>query len=101
MEKKPILNIPLRQWTMTATEWEKQNPILLKGQHGINSDTDKFKIGDGESPWSELSYANVTPEELAALLKEQNLSNGIHIGDTPPGNTNLLWLKPVGTLDSK
>lgn len=31
----------------TAAAWEAANPVLLKGEMGIEYDTNKFKIGDG------------------------------------------------------
>lgn len=43
----------------TSSEWNSKNPILFKGEVGIESDTSKFKFGDGESDWKTLSYAGV------------------------------------------
>ena len=34
-----------------------KDPILKKGQFGIESDTLQFKIGDGTTPWRYLPYA--------------------------------------------
>lgn len=31
----------------TAANWQSANPILLKGEFGIEIDTSKIKIGDG------------------------------------------------------
>ena len=42
----------------TAAKWEEINPVLLEGEIGIENDTGLFKIGDGITSWSELSYAN-------------------------------------------
>ena len=39
-----------------ATAWTTTNPTLLKGEIGIEIDTNKFKIGDGTKKWNELSY---------------------------------------------
>lgn len=39
-----------------ATAWTTANPVLMKGEIGIETDTNKFKIGDGTSAWSALSY---------------------------------------------
>lgn len=41
--------------------WSAVNPILDNGEQGYETDTGKFKIGDDESRWSELSY--FIPEE--------------------------------------
>ena len=34
------------------------NPILLKGEIGIEIDTNKIKIGDGVKTWTQLDYVN-------------------------------------------
>lgn len=41
----------------TAAEWTAANPILTQGEFGYESDTTKFKIGDGTASWTELGYA--------------------------------------------
>ena len=41
----------------TAANWTAANPLLLGGEIGIESDTNKFKIGDGSTLWAGLSYA--------------------------------------------
>jgi hypothetical protein len=42
----------------TATQWTTSNPLLLAGEMGWESDTNKFKIGDGTLLWNALSYAS-------------------------------------------
>lgn len=42
----------------TAANWTQQNPILLKGEIGIEIDSKKFKFGDGVSNWNDLKYAS-------------------------------------------
>jgi hypothetical protein len=39
-----------------SANWESQNPVLLSGEPGYETDTGKFKIGDGNSTWSNLNY---------------------------------------------
>ena len=39
-----------------ATAWTTANPVLMKGEIGIETDPNKFKIGDGTKTWSALSY---------------------------------------------
>ena len=41
----------------TSTNWNTNNPTLAKGQIGIETDTRKFKFGDGITPWTALNYA--------------------------------------------
>ena len=40
----------------TATSWSEANPVLLKGEVGIESDTNQIKIGDGTTAWNDLIY---------------------------------------------
>lgn len=42
----------------TAANWASNNPVLLKGELGLEIDTLKFKFGDGVSTWTSLSYAS-------------------------------------------
>ena len=46
----------------TATAWTTANPVLMKGEIGIETDTNKFKIGDGLKAWSALSYVGTQVE---------------------------------------
>ena len=41
----------------TAATWELVNPVLLKGEIGVESDTGRFKFGDGTTPWHYLAYS--------------------------------------------
>lgn len=40
----------------TARRWAGLNPILLEGEPGFETDTGRFKIGDGSTKWEELEY---------------------------------------------
>lgn len=50
-------NIQLRRGT--AAEWTATNPILADGEIGLETDTLSFKLGDGVTNWSTLSYGGV------------------------------------------
>jgi hypothetical protein len=41
-----------------ASVWAQVNPVLEGGEPGFESDTGKFKIGDGARNWSQLPYAS-------------------------------------------
>lgn len=43
-----------------STEWSSVNPILDSGEFGMETDTGKFKIGDGTTAWNSLSYKSDT-----------------------------------------
>jgi len=40
----------------TAANWTSANPTLLAGELGYESDTGKWKVGDGTTAWTSLAY---------------------------------------------
>ena len=59
-----------------AADWGKDTEkIWLKGEFLVESDTRKIKIGDGVNKYSALKYANMTPEEVDALVKQSSHSH--------------------------
>ena len=40
----------------TAAEWTAANPTMLQGEIGVETDTRRYKIGDGTTAWAGLSY---------------------------------------------
>lgn len=40
----------------TAAQWTAANPVLASGESGYESDTGKFKLGDGATLWTALAY---------------------------------------------
>lgn len=49
-----VTSIRLRRGT--AAQWTQTNPVLAAGEMGVESDTRKFKFGNGTSPWTSLAY---------------------------------------------
>jgi hypothetical protein len=41
----------------TAANWTSNNPTLAAGEMGLETDTAKWKMGDGTTSWNALSYA--------------------------------------------
>jgi len=57
----------MQQRRGTAAQWTAANPILAAGEIGFETDTSKFKMGNGSSTWTALQYfANAS--ELAAII---------------------------------
>ena len=55
----------------TAANWTSSNPVLRAGEFGIETDTLKFKIGNGSSTWTQIAnYANVTDAGLSNSLND-------------------------------
>ena len=40
----------------TAAEWTSANPVLAAGEIGFETDTSKFKFGDGTTAWADIPY---------------------------------------------
>ena len=40
----------------TAANWTSANPTLLAGEMGYETDSGKFKFGDGTTAWTSLTY---------------------------------------------
>lgn len=43
----------------TKANWESNDPVLLLGEPGVETDTKMIKVGDGTSTWLNLDYINV------------------------------------------
>jgi hypothetical protein len=41
----------------TAAQWASANPTLAVGELGVETDTNKFKVGTGSTAWNSLSYS--------------------------------------------
>lgn len=52
----------------TAAEWAAKNPLLLEDEPGFESDTGRYKFGDGLTAWNDLAY--VEPEVSITGLDE-------------------------------
>jgi hypothetical protein len=48
----------------TASQWAEVNPVLAVGEPGFESDTKKFKIGDGTTAWNNLKYVGADGGDL-------------------------------------
>jgi hypothetical protein len=56
----------------TASEWTSANPILAIGEFALELDTKRFKIGDGTTLWTALTYSSL----------DVNLTGGTNISIT-------------------
>ena len=80
-----LLNKKIMNRADTAANWTSNNPTLNAGEIGFESDTGKFKIGDGLSTWTGLSYAS-------SVLPSQT-SNGYKFLTTD--GTSTSWANPL------
>ena len=72
----------------TAANWTSANPVLSSGEIGYETDTGKFKIGNGTTNWTTASYV-ILPLSDYVLTSSKATSNGVASldanGDVPEG----------------
>ena len=54
-----MANIQLQFRRGTAAQWTSANPTLASGEMGLETDTAKFKIGNGSIAWNSLAYGGI------------------------------------------
>lgn len=54
----------------TAANWTSANPTLSDAELGLETDTRKFKIGDGSTAWASLSYGALTGSVSSANITQ-------------------------------
>lgn len=77
----------------TAANWTSTNPVVSANVFALESNTGKFKIGNGVTAWTSLAYAGTTSTEISSLtsslttayetytddaLTDHNVSTNIH-----------------------
>lgn len=66
------INVTLLMRNDPAAKWETENPVLAKGEIGIEIDTRKFKVGDGVTAWVALRYASGGNIEIKSAAPTEN-----------------------------
>jgi hypothetical protein len=72
----------MQQRKGTAAQWAAADPILNAGEIGWESDTNKFKIGDGTNHWDDLTYFLDATDMGGSFsdyvpLTQKNAANGV------------------------
>ena len=62
------LNTKIQLRNGTAAEWTAKNPVLLKGEMGIETDTHKIKVGDGSTAWKTLAYCGADTTDILNVI---------------------------------
>ena len=68
------LNIRIQLRNDTAENWTTQNPVLRKGEMGVEIDTGKTKIGNGTDNWTTLKYSGVDEDTIKGII-DKNRDN--------------------------
>ena len=69
MALNTLKSIDLVVKNMTSEEWEAWDGVLRLGQLGVETDTGKLKVGNGQDIYKNLEYLNMTPDDLEAFEK--------------------------------
>jgi hypothetical protein len=78
----------------TAAALTAANPVLPVGEIGIETDTNKFKIGDGTTAWNSLSYAPT----VSAVADGFVYDCGAYAALVPAAPTGISGTPGVGTM---
>ncbi len=82
----------------TASNWTSANPTLSSGEVGYETNTGKFKIGDGTTAWTSLAYA---VGQRVATTDNVTFNNLTVSGDlTVSGNTTTLNTATLSVEDN-
>jgi hypothetical protein len=94
-----VTQIQLRRGT--ASQWTSTNPTLAAGEQGFETDTGKFKIGNGSTAWTSLAYAAGTGT-VTSITAGTGLSGGaITTSGTIAIDSTVATLTGVQTLTNK
>ena len=67
MSETKTMNVRFQQKYDTAANWDVSSIVLLAGEIAVESDTGKFKFGDGEHVFKDLQYSGIDQAQLEAL----------------------------------
>jgi hypothetical protein len=85
----------------TAAQWTSTNPTLASGEQGFETDTGKFKIGNGSTAWTSLAYAAGTGT-VTSITAGTGLSGGaITTSGTIAIDSTVATLTGTQTLTNK
>jgi len=91
-----------------SQNWNYNDPVLMSGEPGYEMDTRKFKMGDGQTPWSQLPYySGVTGpagiSDVPGPIGETGATGSVGVtGPTgPQGSTGSIGVTgPIGPQGS-
>jgi hypothetical protein len=76
----------------TAAQWASTNPVLGAGEMGLETDTQKFKFGNGSSAWNSRPYAVAANDPTGVTVFWENVQNK---PDTFPAIWSEISEKPL------
>lgn len=93
----------MHQRIKTRLEFATESPVLQLGEHGLESDTGLFKIGDGKTRYNSLKYYG--KQDPVAPIATDGFITVVEHGDDPnyqrPLSAKVVyWLGSVEPLNS-
>lgn len=61
----------------SAVEWLSTNPVLGPGEPGLETPTQRMKIGDGVTAWVDLPYATYSARDLDTMFADLGLPDRV------------------------
>jgi hypothetical protein len=103
------MSVKIQLKRTTASAWTSLNPTLDNGEIGYETDTAKFKIGNGSTAWTSLAYANANlgsasldaladvtaPSPTTNDVLQWNGTAWVNVAASTVGATNLDGLSDV------
>lgn len=77
----------------TAANWTSTNPVLSQGELGLETDTAKYKIGNGSTAWASLAYG-----ALSGAVGALDLTHSGTIPSAPVGAVTVFSRSVGGRL---
>lgn len=68
----------------TAANWTSANPVLSEGEFGYETDTLKYKLGNGSTAWNSLAYSNLRSLDVSTVIDFEGAAT-----PTPPNSNHL------------
>jgi hypothetical protein len=59
----------------TASNWESADPVLARGEVGVENDTRLMKVGDGSTSWNSLEYIGVDASQVSYTHNQSSASS--------------------------
>jgi hypothetical protein len=81
----------------TAAQWTSANPVLGAGEMGVETDTQKFKFGNGTTTWASLGYGVGVNDPSGTTVTWTNVSGK---PETFPPSAHTHATSDVTGLDS-
>lgn len=80
----------------TAENWASSALVLLKGEPALETDTGKWKFGDGTKTYSQLTYAGLTTAEIKDLISQYAV-NSVALASGDSNGTVKITIDGVST----